>query len=144
MQVTFKDAKELDEKILINLWSEAFKFGWLPDFWKKKKFRQFSRFLIKKCSWEFFKYWVILCDGELAGFVLITFGSDRCPQLVLPAVFTVTKKPATIHEVYVRQRFRGRGVGKQTRFHIEAFCDEKDLRLSFPNKREWQLFEGEL
>jgi predicted acetyltransferase len=144
MQITFKDAEEVNEKILINLWSESFKFGWLPDFWKKKKFRQFSYFLTKKCSWEFFKYWLILCDDEPAGFVLITFGSDRCPELILSTPFTMTKKPATIHEVYIRRQFRGCGVGKQTRFHIETFCNEKELRLSFPNKREWRLFEQEL
>ncbi len=144
MQITFKDADEVDEKVLINLWGEAFKLAWLPDFWKKRNFRRFAQFLNKKCSWEFFKYWLILCDGEPAGFVLITFGSDRCPQLVLPTPYTMTKKPATIHEVYVRRQFRGFGAGKQTRFHVEAFCTEQDLRLSFPNKREWRFFEEEL
>ena len=144
MQITFKDAEELDEKILINLWGEAFKVGWLPDFWKKRNFHRFSHFLTKKCGWKFFKYWLILCDGEPAGFTLLTFGSDRCPQLILPTAFTMSKKPATIHEVYIRRQFRGRGVGKQTRLHIEVFCTQQDLRLSFPNKREWRLFEEEL
>ncbi len=58
--------------------------------------------------------WLIEADGALAGYVVLTFGYS----------LEFGGREATIDELYLREPYRGQGIGRQTIAHLIAACRE--------------------
>ncbi|MBC7796617.1 MAG: GNAT family N-acetyltransferase [Pyrinomonadaceae bacterium] len=69
-------------------------------------------------SQSFGRVWLINQDDEIAGYVILIYGYS----------LEYAGRDALIDELFLRERFRGRGIGKATLEFIEGFCRENDLK----------------
>lgn len=67
---------------------------------------------------EFGKIWLISVQGEIAGYVVLTFSYS----------LEYAGRDALIDELYLRDKFRGFGIGKQTIAFIEEFCLAENVK----------------
>ena len=67
---------------------------------------------------QFGKIWLISLQGEAAGYVVLTFGYS----------LDYAGSDALIDELYLRKRFRGFGIGKQTIWFVEDYCRSENIK----------------
>jgi GNAT superfamily N-acetyltransferase len=81
--------------------------------------------------------WLILTRGHPVGYLVLTFGFDLefgGPQ-------------ATLTDLYVRARHRGKGIGRQALATVEAFCKScgvktLELQVTHRNKRALKFYRS--
>ena len=62
--------------------------------------------------------WLIEVDGALAGYTVICFGYS----------LEFGGRDAFIDELYLRESYRGQGIGRQAIDHLLAVCHDNDVR----------------
>ncbi len=67
---------------------------------------------------QFGKIWLILVDGKTAGYIALTFSYS----------LEYAGRDALIDELYLREEFRGFGIGKQTIQFIEDYCRAENIK----------------
>lgn len=133
MNLELKDVKKADEKVLAKFFCETLdpptkqswrihllKFGFV----RNKILKFISKAVLK--HWDNLKFWLILADNDVAGFVMISWMEKD-------------NRTATIHEIYLKPELRGRKIEKRVIELISDFCDKNKLRLGFGVKPEWEL-----
>ncbi len=116
MQLNFKAAELADETVLHQLRQEFQAFEPFPAALSEAANRAVLRQLLE--NENFGKIWLILCAGETAGYVALTFG------------FSLERggQTALIDELYLREQFRRSGIGKLTLEFIGGFCAALNVR----------------
>jgi diamine N-acetyltransferase len=73
---------------------------------------------------------MLLKDPSLGQAWLIRQGSDEMGYIILTFGFILEfhGRHAVIDEVYIREKYRGKGVGKQALAFIEQYCQSKDIQ----------------
>jgi GNAT superfamily N-acetyltransferase len=62
--------------------------------------------------------WLIAVEGTLAGYVVLTFGYS----------LEFGGRDATLDELYLREAYRGKGIGKQALDHVIYVCREHGIQ----------------
>lgn len=116
MQLSFKSAEIVDETVLHELRTEFQTFAPFPAPLDEAANKAVLRRLLENPN--FGKIWLILADGEIAGYAVLTFGFslERAGQTAL------------IDELYLREQFRRKGIGKLTLDFVGEFCVELSIR----------------
>jgi ribosomal protein S18 acetylase RimI-like enzyme len=105
MNINYKPAGRNDIPLLLELMSEFYVIEHLP----------YDSLIITKGMEKFFssdvygKCWIINVDKILVGYILLTFGFS----------FEYHGVDALIDEFYIREEYRGKGIGKQTLEYVE-------------------------
>lgn len=116
MKAGFRLATVNDEEILTNLRREFCEFEPLPNPLDEAANRVVVRQLIE--NEQFGKIWLILAEGETAGYIVLTFSYS----------LEYAGRDALVDEIYLRSQFRGFGVGKQTIQFIEDYCRAENIK----------------
>ena len=116
MNVIFRAAEIFDETTLHELRTEFQAFEPFPAPLDERANRAVLRQLLE--NQNFGKVWLILCAGEAVGYAVLTFGFslERAGQIAL------------IDELYLREQFRRKGIGKLTLDFINEFCRAASVR----------------
>ncbi|MFO7445764.1 MAG: GNAT family N-acetyltransferase [Ignavibacteriaceae bacterium] len=103
--MTYKLAVESDIPLLLEMTAEFYLIEHLPHN------PQILTSALKKLFENpvYGKLWLILIDDEPAGYILVTFGYSL-------EYFGID---ALVDEFYIREKFRGKGIGKQTLKYVE-------------------------
>lgn len=62
--------------------------------------------------------WLIYVEGVLAGYMVLTFGYS----------LEFGGRDAFVDELYLREAYRGQGIGGQSIAHMKAACRARDIR----------------
>jgi diamine N-acetyltransferase len=116
MKAEFKAAIISDEDILMSFRQEFCEHEPFPNPLDEKTNRAVVQQLIE--NEQFGKIWLISVEGETAGYMVLTFGYS----------LEYAGRDALIDELYLREKFRGAGVGKQTIVFIEEFCRAENVK----------------
>ena len=116
MRAKFKSATVSDEEVLMNLRREFCEFESFPNPLDEQTNRRVLRMLIE--NEQAGRIWMILIEGEAVGYVVLTFGYR----------LEYAGRDALIDELYLREKFRGFGIGKQTVAFIEEFCRAQNIK----------------
>ena len=71
----------------------------------------------------------LINDGRIGEIRLITSGVKLIGYFVLTYTYSLEYggKNALLDELYIRENFRGRGIGKQVLSFVEDFCRDKNI-----------------
>ena len=116
MKAEFKLATLADEVILMSLRREFTEFESFPNPLDETTNRAVLRQLIE--NEQFGKIWLISINGEIAGYIILAYGYS----------LEYAGRDALIDELYVREKFRGFGIGKQTLQFVEDYCRSVNIR----------------
>lgn len=116
MNVTFQIAALADETALHELRTEFQAFEPFPAPLDENANKQVLRRLLE--NENFGKAWLILCDGETAGYIVLTFGYS----------LEYAGRDALVDELYLREQFRRQGIGKLALKFIAEFCATINIR----------------
>ena len=116
MKAEFKSATLADEVILMSLRREFTEFESFPNPLDETTNRAVLRQLIE--NEQFGKIWLISINGESAGYIILAYGYS----------LEYAGRDALIDELYVREKFRGFGIGKQTLQFVEDYCHSVNIR----------------
>jgi GNAT superfamily N-acetyltransferase len=116
MKPEFKSATVVDEEILVSLRSEFCELEHLPHPLDEAANRFVLHWLIE--NEQFGRIWLILIEGETAGYIVLTFSYS----------LEYAGRDALIDELYLREEFRGFGIGKQTLQFVEDYCRAENIR----------------
>ena len=133
MQVYFKEAAISDEEVLTRLRREFVALEPFPNPLDAETDRAVLLSLIK--NKQFGRIWLIKCDGETAGYLVLTFGFS----------LEYRGRDALLDELFVREQYRGVGVGKQAISFVARFCLSENiqavhLEVERSNKRAQSLY----
>jgi diamine N-acetyltransferase len=110
VQIKFKPAEIIDQQILTELRHEFCEFEPFPNPLDDATNHAVVRQLIE--NEQLGKIWLILADGEMAGYFALTYGYS----------LEYAGRDALIDELFIREQFRGRSIGKQTIEFVSDFC----------------------
>jgi GNAT superfamily N-acetyltransferase len=116
IKAEFKLATGSDEEILMILRREFCEFEPFPKPLDEANSRAVLKQLID--NEQFGKIWLISVQGEIAGYVVLTFSYS----------LEYAGRDALVDELYLREKFRGFGIGKQTIEFIEEFCRAENVK----------------
>ncbi|MDQ4120679.1 MAG: GNAT family N-acetyltransferase [Acidobacteriota bacterium] len=116
MDAEFRSATLADEEILINLRRGFCEIETFPNPLDEATNRAVLLQLIE--NEQFGKIWLILVEGEAAGYIVLAFGYS----------LEYAGRDALIDELYLREKFRGFGLGKQTLQFVEDYCRSENIR----------------
>lgn len=116
MQIKFKSAEISDEQILTELRHEFSELEPFPNPLDDETNRAIVRQLIE--NERLGKIWLILVDGEAVGYIVLTYGYS----------LEYAGRDALIDELYLRENYRGCGIGKQTIEFVSEFCRANGIR----------------
>lgn len=118
MRVEFKAAAIADETVLLELRREFQAFESFPAPLDEATNKAVLRQLLE--NENFGKIWLILCDDEVVGYVVLTFGFS----------LEYAGRDALIDELFLRETARGRGVGQQAIVTVEDFCRSQHIKAA--------------
>lgn len=116
MRAEFKAATTSDEGILVTLRQEFCEHEPFPNPLDAETDRAILRGLLE--NERLGKIWLILIEGETAGYIALTFGYS----------LEYAGRDALIDELYLREQFRAAGIGKQTVQWIENYCRTENIK----------------
>ncbi|MBD3583887.1 GNAT family N-acetyltransferase [Flavobacterium sp. D33] len=67
------------------------------------------------------KSWLIASDGDIAGYVIMTFVFS----------FEFAGTIAFVDELYIKDGFRGKGIGKETIDFVKSEAEKRDLKILY-------------
>lgn len=116
MKIEYKQAAVSDEETLMTLRREFCEHEPFPNPLDEKTNCAVLRRLIENES--FGRIWLILVEDEAAGYVVLSFGYS----------LEYAGRDALIDELFLREKFRGIGIGKRIIAFIEDFCREQNIK----------------
>lgn len=116
MQIEFEAAKETDEKLLMQMRGEFQAIEPFPNPLDAAAQHEVLLKLIENEQWG--RIWLITADGETAGYIVLAFGYS----------LEYAGRDALIDELYVRENFQGKGIGKRALAHVEEFCRAENIK----------------
>lgn len=116
MKAEFKSADSADKEVLMNLRREFCEFEPFPNPLDETTNCAVLQQLME--NERFGKIWLILVEEERAGYVVLTFSYS----------LEYGGRDALIDELYLREKFRGYGIGKQTIQFIEDYCRAENIK----------------
>lgn len=122
---TFHPATEDDLDRLLVYIDEYYRYDGL--IFNRDKAAKALRVLLKTPSLG--QVWLIHQGTNEVGYIILTFGF----------ILEFHGRHAVIDEVYIQEKYRGKGIGKQALIFIEQFCQSKDIqaiRLEVEEKNE--------
>lgn len=119
--------QENPDRIANKLLKFSFNFSLVRNKILQKYPKELSRY------WDELLFWIVLADEKAIGFSLISWNERE----------EKSSRKATIHEIYLLSEFRKKKIEDHIVTGILDFCNENNLRLSFPVNPGWQLFEEE-
>lgn len=116
MQIDFRAATALDEKILVELRREFCQFEPFPNPLDAESNQIVLRRLIE--NEQFGKIWLISLAGEIVGYLVLTFAYS----------LEYAGRDAILDELYLRKNARGRGIGAQAIGFVTNLCRAENIR----------------
>lgn len=113
-QTDFKIAQLADAPVLLGLMREFYEYEHL-NFDAGQAEKSLKMLLSDK---SLGRVWLIKEAGEIAGYMAVTLGFS----------LEFHGRDAFLDELYFRERFRGRGLGKDALLRAEAFCREANVK----------------
>ncbi len=113
MKVTFKSTDETDIDALVQFVREFHEFDHLP--FDESVTRDALQTLLSNDSYG--RVWLIQYAEQAIGYVVLTFGFS----------LEARGRDALVDELYVRENYRGQGVGKTTLNFLENFCRSQEI-----------------
>jgi GNAT superfamily N-acetyltransferase len=117
MIIDFRTATSSDEKVLTSLREEFTAGEMLPNPLDAETNRRVLLTLIGNI--QFGRIWLIECDRETLGYIILTFGFS----------LEYSGRDALIDELFLRERFRGFGIGRQAIDFVAEFCLAEGIRV---------------
>ncbi|XWK91129.1 MAG: GNAT family N-acetyltransferase [Phormidium sp.] len=132
MEVTFQPATNSDIYLLLTLIKEFYEIENLP----------YNFEVLNKCFAEIFTkdslatIWIIYADREAAGYLVLTYGYS----------LEFHGRDALIDEFYIRETYRGQGIGKQTLEFVKTTCQTSGIKavhleVSHENNRAKTIYQ---
>ena len=132
MEATFKKATSNDMDVLLKLIKELYQLENIP----------FNYQILVKCLGEVFSneqlgmVWLICMDDEAIGYIVLTFGYS----------FEFHGRDALVDELYIRENYRGQGIGTKALKFVENICESMGITavhlvVSYQNKRAKSVYE---
>ena len=114
MEINFKPVELKDIEILLELMSE---------FYLHEKLN-FNKDTLKPSLDK------LINDEKIGEIRRITSGEDTVGYFILTFIYSLEYggKNALLDEFYIRENFRGKGIGKLTLSFIDEFCKEKNIQ----------------
>jgi diamine N-acetyltransferase len=116
MRAEFKLASTDDAEILFELRREFCEFEPFPNPIDAEIDRVVLRGLLE--NEQFGKIWLISIESEIAGYIALTFSYS----------LEYAGRDALIDELYLREQFRGAGIGKQAVQFVEDYCRSENIK----------------
>ncbi len=116
MIIDFRAATNSDEGILTSLREEFIASEMFPNPLDAETNRLVLLALIE--NEQFGRIWLIECDGETAGYIVLTFGFS----------LEYSGRDVLVDELFLREQFRGIGIGKQSINFVADFCRRENIR----------------
>lgn len=117
MATTYKSISASDLDLVVAMMREFYAIdGYLMDESRSRKL--FMEFLSNE---NLGKCWLILADGDVVGYVILTFVFS----------FEFGGKMAFVDELYLSNRARGKGIGRETVTFIKAEAKLLDVKMLY-------------
>ncbi len=114
MDVILKQATRADTDMLVRLMEEYYQFDHLP--WDEAGARTALQGLM--CDQHAGRVWLISADEEIVGYVALTLGYS----------LEYKGRDAFVDEIYLREGYRGRGLGQQALAAVFETCQALGVR----------------
>ncbi|MDM9380324.1 GNAT family N-acetyltransferase [Chlorogloeopsis sp. ULAP01] len=114
MEIYFKFADSSDTETLIQFIQEFYEYEGIK--YNETIIRAALAGILKDDSLG--RVWLIHQDNQAVGYIVLTFGYS----------LEYRGRDAMIDEFYIRESYRGKGVGKKTIQFIENFCDDLGIQ----------------
>ncbi len=114
METTFKAAEIADREILVEFIKEYYDFD--GHCFHESIVRTTLAKILKNTTLG--RVWVIQRDGKAIGYIVLTFGYS----------LEYGGRDAFIDEFYIRESYRGRGIGSKAIQFIESACPALDIQ----------------
>ncbi|WP_223845640.1 GNAT family N-acetyltransferase [Flavobacterium selenitireducens] len=114
---TYRPASENDIATLVPMMQDFYAIDGYPIDVEKSAslFRKFIR------EENLGKSWLIASDGDIAGYVIMTFVFS----------FEFAGTIAFVDELYIKDGFRGKGIGKETIDFVKSEAEKRDLKILY-------------
>jgi diamine N-acetyltransferase len=125
-ETVFQPATEADLDRLLVYIDEYYRYDGLM--FNQEKAADALKMLLKNPSLG--QVWLIRQDSNEIGYIILTFGF----------ILEFHGRHAVIDEVYIREKYRGKGAGKQALQFIEDYCQSKNIqaiRLEVEDKNSY-------
>lgn len=117
MKIDFRAATNLDQEMLLILRQEFTAEEPFPNPLDAEINQQVLLTLLE--NQQFGRIWLIECDGETAGYLVLTFGFS----------LEYSGRNALVDELFVGKQFRGFGAGKQAINFVTDFCRAENIKV---------------
>lgn len=114
MKLTFELAKSADTDMLLQFMREFYAFDHLE--FEEEGARRALTTLLSDASLG--RVWLICVDGEAIGYIVLAFGFS----------LEFRGRDAFLDEIYLREEYRGQGIGTQALLFVEEACRALDIR----------------
>ncbi|HEY9851675.1 MAG TPA: GNAT family N-acetyltransferase [Leptolyngbyaceae cyanobacterium] len=114
MEVNFKKANYDDRDLILELIREFYEIEHV----------EYNRQVLEKCLPEIFDseqwgmLWLICVENEVAGYIFLTFGYS----------FELHGINALVDELYIREAYRLKGIGKKALKFVESVCESLGIK----------------
>lgn len=114
MEITFKPAEAIHINLLIEMMRELYAYDQTA--FDEQAHRSALRQLLADAS--FGRVYLMEADGDVVGYIVLTLSFS----------LEYHGRDALIDEIYVREEYRGRGIGTRGLEFIEGICRELDVK----------------
>lgn len=114
MNITYREASEDDLKIILELMNEFYIVDHLH--YDENVIKEGLKKLFSNKAYG--SFWLISADGTAAGYIIVTHGFSLEYHGV----------DALVDEFYIREQYRGKGIGTQTLHFIEKELAKKNIK----------------